>query len=87
MDMELGSVTELEKTRQRQQKLIMTSCRQIVTQLSLFRFMANLEQSRSRFPDAWLVKLTFSLKITFYLTKTENRTKQSLTQLSYYCFE
>ena len=28
----------------------------------------------------------FSL-ITFYLAKTENRTKKSLTQLSYYCFE
>ena len=25
--------------------------------------------------------------VTFYLTKTENRTKKSLTQLSYYCFE
>ena len=23
----------------------------------------------------------------FYLTKTENRTKKSLTQLSHYCFE
>ena len=31
-------------------------------------------------------KLTFSLTVTFYLTKPENRTKKSLTQLSYYCF-
>ena len=29
----------------------------------------------------------FLLKVTFYLTKTENRTKISLTQLSHYCFE
>ena len=32
-------------------------------------------------------KLTFSLTITFYLTKTENRTKKFLAQLSYYYFE
>ena len=30
-------------------------------------------------------KLTISLKVTPYLTKTENRTKKSLTQLSPYC--
>ena len=28
-----------------------------------------------------------SLVVTFYLTKTENRTKKSLTQLSHYRFE
>ena len=43
--------------------------------------MANLEQSRNLIPDAQSVKLTFSLTITFYLIKTENRTKKSLTQL------
>ena len=33
------------------------------------------------------IRLTFSLTVTFYLTKNENRTKISLTQLSQYCFE
>ena len=32
-------------------------------------------------------KLIVSLIITFYLSKTENRTKKSQTQLSQYCFE
>ena len=41
-------------------------------------------QSRSRIPDSQSVKLTFSKKPTFYLTKTENRTKKSLTLLSPY---
>ena len=50
------------------------------------QFIANLKQSRKQIPNAWYIKLTFSLKIIFYLTKTENRTKKSLTQLSYYCF-
>ena len=42
------------------------SCQQIVVS------MANLEQSGSQIPDAWSVKLTFSLTVTFYLTKTDN---------------
>ena len=33
------------------------------------------------------MKLAFSIKITLYLTKNENRTKKSLTKLSYYFFE
>ena len=60
--------------------------------------MANLEQSGSRMLDVYSVKLTFSLIVFFYLTKTksktkksftttENRTKNSPTQLSHYCFE
>ena len=36
-----------------------------------------------------VVKLIFSLIVTFYLTKNANRTntEKSLTQLSHYCFE
>ena len=66
---------------------MMTSCRKIVTSLSFFQFMANLEQSESQIPDAETVKIMFFLIVTFDLTKTENRTKISLTQLSHYCFE
>ena len=32
-------------------------------------------------------KVIFSFIVTFCLTKNENRTKKSLTQLSHYCFE
>ena len=39
----------------------------------------------NRIPVAWTVKLTFSLIVNFFLTKTENRTKNSLTQLPHYC--
>ena len=63
------------------------SCWQIVTSLSFFQLMADLEQSERQIPGSWSVKVTFSLIVFFYLTKTENRTKKSLTQLSYYCFE
>ena len=56
-------------------------CRKIVTSLSFSQFMANLEQSGSRIPDVESAKLMFLLIVTFYLTKTENRTKTSLTIL------
>ena len=62
------------------------SCRQTVVSLSFFRFMFNLEQFKGLIPDVRFVKLAVSLKINFYLIKTENRTGKSLTQLSYYCF-
>ena len=46
-----------------------------------FQFMANLEPSRSCILDAWLIKLTFPLTITFYLTKIENNLNISNTAL------
>ena len=60
----------------------MTSYQQIVTSLSFFLFIANLQQSGSRIPDAWSVKVTFALIVTFYITKTENKTKKSVAPLS-----
>ena len=64
-----------------------TSCQKVVTLLSFYQFIANLERSGSRVPDAYSVKLMFSLIVTFYLTKNANRAKKSLTELSHYCFE
>ena len=76
LDQQLKLTSE---TRQRQKKLTMTSCQQ--TQLSNSQLMTNLEQSGSWIPDTWSVKLTFSLIVTFYLTKTENRSEQALILL------
>ena len=85
--MKLGPVTKLDKGNTSQKKLAMFSCQQIVTSLSFFPFVANLQPSRSQIPDAWSIKFTFSLIATFYLTEPENRTKKALTQLVYYCSE
>ena len=79
IDMKLGPV--------RQKIPTMKSCREIVTSLSFFGFLANLEQSGGRIPDTESAKVMFSVIVTFCLTKTKNRTKKSLTQLSHYCFE
>ena len=78
--MKLGPVIKPVKRntrskKKKKKKLTMTSCRQIISS-STFFLMAYSEQSRSRIPGAWSVVLTFSLKATFYLTKTENRTKK-----------
>ena len=74
------------ETQQCQKNLVVTSRRQIMTSSSLLQKMADLEQSRARIPKAWSISPTFSLIETFYLTKTENRTKKFVIQLSYYCF-
>ena len=47
--------------------------------LSFLQYMTNLEQSESQIRNAWSLVPTFLLIVTFYLTKTENRTKKSLT--------
>ena len=49
--------------------------------------MANLQPPESRIPDAWSIKLTFSLIVTFYLTEPKNRTKKSQRQFLYYLFD
>ena len=56
IDMKLGPVTKLDKNnvtgRQTSESLTMKSCRQIMTILSFFWFMANTKKSGSRIPDA-----------------------------------
>ena len=64
-----------------------TSCQDIVTSMSFFQFMTNLEQSENQILDGYSLKLMFSLKKPVYLTKTENRTKKSQKVFSRYCFE
>ena len=50
--MKLGPVTKLDKRNQAtSKKLTLTSCRKIMTSLSFFGFLANLEQSAGRIPD------------------------------------
>ena len=89
--MKLRPVTKLgnrnRKTSKKKNEMTMTSCRKIVTLLSFFRFLANLEQSGGRIPYTESAKVMFPVIANFCLTKTETRTKKYLTQLSHYCFE
>ena len=67
--MELAPISKLDKKNTATSKnfdddVMSVNCDVIV----IFRFMVNLEQTGSRIPDAGCVKLTFSLRVTFYLT-------------------
>ena len=80
IDMKLRPVTKLGKINKKSSKEItMTSFRKIVTSSQFFRFVANLEQSGSRISNAQSVKLTFSLIVTFYLTKMKTKLKGNFT--------
>ena len=47
--------------------------------INFLESIANLYRSGIRIPDELYVKRTFSSIVTFYLTKSESRTKKSLT--------
>ena len=81
IDMKLGPVTKLDKRN----KVTSKKCED--DKLSFFTFLANSEQSGGWIPDTESAKVMVSVMVTFCLTETENRTKNSLTQLSRYCFE
>ena len=75
IDMKLGPVTERDKgntptSNKFDDEFMPINCDVIVF---FFRFMTNLQPFGSRIPDAWSIKLTFSLTVTFYLTKPEKQ--------------
>ena len=86
--MKLRPVTKLDKRNKTTSKKIefdvMSENYGVIV---IFWILSNLEQSRGRIPDTESAKVMFSVIVTFCLTKTENRTKKSLIQLSHYCFE
>ena len=74
--MKLGAVTKLEKAdknliiiKKLKAKFDDTYCQKFLTSLPFFWFVANFQQSESRIPNAYPVNFTFSLIVTFYLTK------------------
>ena len=44
--------------------------------VAIFQFKVNLEQSESRIQNVWSLIFLFLLTVTFYLTKTDSRTKR-----------
>ena len=86
--MKLGPVTKIDNRNKTSSKnLDVDVMSEIVTSLSFFLFLPNLEQSGSRILTAESANVMFSVIVTFCLTKTENRAKKSVTQFSHYCFE
>ena len=86
--MKLGPVTKLDKRNKTTSKRINVHVMsENCDVIAIFRIFDNLEQSGGRISDTESAKVMFSVIGTFCLTKTANRTKKSLTQLSHYCFD
>ena len=88
IDMKLGPVTKLDKRNKAALKIfdddvMLENCDVIVSFPIYGHFRATQKQDSGRL----VCKTYIFIKIIFYLTKTECRTKKSLTQLSHYCFE
>ena len=81
IDMKLGPVSKLGKRNTTKIDSDVMLANVVVKFLTYDKFGAIWKLD----PGAWSVKLTFSLIVTFYVIKTENKSEQSLTQLSYYC--
>ena len=70
--MKLGPETKIDKKSKATSKnWTMTPCWKIMTLLSFFQFMANLELLESRITEIQSVKLTFSLTATFIFQKLQ----------------
>ena len=52
------------------------SYQSMVMLLLFLQLTVNLKQTGGQIPDEWSVKLTYPLRVKFYLTKTENRIKK-----------
>ena len=88
--MKLGPVTKLDKRNKTTSKkidndVISKNCDVVIIFPIYDRFGAIRKPDSGRIVCKTYIFI-FSLIVTFYLTKTETRTKKSLTQLSHYCF-
>ena len=86
--MNLGPVTKLDKKNKTTSKEfddhVMSEKCDVIAIFPIYGLFGAIRKPNS---GCIACQLTFSLTVAFYFTKTENRTKKSLTQLSHYCFE
>ena len=86
--MKLGPVTKLDNRKKTTSKKfdveLMSKNYDVI---AIFRKFGQFGATGGRIPETESAKVMFSVIGTFCLTKTENRAKKSLTQLSHYCFE
>ena len=77
--MKLGSATKLDtKNKTKSNKMydkIMSANYDVIV---IFLVFGQFGATGSQIPEAWFVKFTFSLIVTFYFRKTENRPKKYL---------
>ena len=86
IDMKLGPITKLNKRNKITSKKIWR-WRHVGKLWRHCHYSGFWSIWRGRIPDTESEKVMFSVIANVFLTKTENRTKKSLTKLSHYCFE
>ena len=88
IDIKLGPATKIATRNTATSKKIDDDVTSTNCDVTVF-FLIDGQFAAIRKPDfgRMVYKLKFSLIVNLYLTKPENKTKKSLTKLSYYCFE
>ena len=83
--MKLGPVTKLDKKNKATSKKFdgMSANCDVIAIFPIYGQLGVIWKPDS---EHIVCKTYIPLKVTFYLTKTGNRTNKSLTQLSHYCF-
>ena len=85
--MTLGPVTKIDKRKKTNSKKfdddIMSEICDVIVVFPIYGQFEAFQKPDSR----CTVCKTYTFKETFYLTKTENKTKKCRRQLSHYCFE
>ena len=86
--MKLGPLAKLDKRKKTASKHfeddVMSINGDVIVILTIYGQLGAIRKLDS---GPLVCKLTFLLKVTLYLTKTENSTKKPPTQLSHYRFE
>ena len=77
--MKLARVTKLDKRYKLTSQLLMNVILANYDVIIMFPIYGQFGAIRKPGSGCLVFKATFSLKVTYYLTKTENRTKKSLT--------
>ena len=85
IDIKLGPVTKLVKKNKTLSKNLMMTLSENYGIILIFPIYGQFEVIRK--PDSGFISIKLIYRTYLYLTKTENRTKLSLTQLSHYCCE
>ena len=89
-DMKLGPVTKLDKRNTATPKKfdddVMSANCDVIVFFPIYGQFAAIQKSYSG-RMTYKTYIFITVTITVYLSKSESRTKKSLTRLAYYCFE
>ena len=87
IDTKLGPVTKIDKRNKMSKKLDDDVISENFDAITIFPIYGQFRGIQKPDSGCIVCKNYMFIKSNLYLTKTENRTKKSLTQILHYCFE